>query len=240
MKFDTKAATYEAHAHIQRDLAAWLAEWLEPVLPEDSRILEVGAGTGLFTRELIGLGKVEALERSQAMIDEGRAFLPFVNWHSGDAFTLPVACCDRLYSSALLQWTTNPALTAQNWFAALKPGGRMLHGLFVAPTLPELSALADIAPPVCWQNSETWLTAFKNAGFKILGWEESRRTQSHRSAQVLLRELHDTGVTPARARLSVTQLRHLLRCYDRLYTNTQGGVRSTWSLMRFEAEKPQT
>lgn len=237
MRFDTKAATYEAHAHIQRELAAWLAEWLEPALPDDAVILEVGAGTGLFTRELLELGRVEALDLSPAMVAEGRRRLPAADWRVGDGFRLRAGCCERLYSSALLQWAHDLAEVARNWFSALRPGGRMLHGVFVAPTLPELAALDGFVAPVCWRTTDEWLGAFAEAGFEIFRAEQTVCERVHVSAQALLRELHDTGVTPARARLSAGQLRRLLRDYERLHARPEGGVRATWSLLRFEAGK---
>jgi hypothetical protein len=49
-EFDRRAAQYEQHAPVQREAAAWLAEWLPEKI--ESPALEVGAGTGLFTRHL--------------------------------------------------------------------------------------------------------------------------------------------------------------------------------------------
>ena len=49
--FGARAATYEAHADLQRDVAARLAR----LLPELARprVLELGCGTGLFSRHLV-------------------------------------------------------------------------------------------------------------------------------------------------------------------------------------------
>ena len=48
--FDRRASVYEEHAPVQREAAAWLAEWLPETI--GGPVLEVGAGTGLFTRHL--------------------------------------------------------------------------------------------------------------------------------------------------------------------------------------------
>ena len=50
--FDRRAAVYEDHAPVQREAAAWLAEWLPEKIEDPA--LEAGAGTGLFTRYLVG------------------------------------------------------------------------------------------------------------------------------------------------------------------------------------------
>jgi alkylation response protein AidB-like acyl-CoA dehydrogenase len=48
--FDRHAGRYDTHATVQREAAAWLAEWLPQII--DGHALELGAGTGLFTRHL--------------------------------------------------------------------------------------------------------------------------------------------------------------------------------------------
>ena len=49
--FDASAPSYEAHAGVQRDVAARLARLL-PDLARP-RVLELGCGTGLFSRHLV-------------------------------------------------------------------------------------------------------------------------------------------------------------------------------------------
>jgi hypothetical protein len=171
------------------------------------------------------------------MIDEGRQHLPGVDWRTGNAFGLPAACCDRLYSSSLLQWATDTDAVARNWSSALKLDGRMLHGIFVAPTLPELAEIDRSVSPVYWRTTEEWLRAFAEAGLEILRWEQTSRVQKHPSAHALLRELHDTGVTRERALLGPGRLMRLMKNYESLYGLPEGGVRSTWSLLRVEAAK---
>ncbi len=57
-RFNRAAPVYERHAVVQEAMAGWLAEWLPP---EIGTALEIGAGTGLFTRQLVG--RIESGER---------------------------------------------------------------------------------------------------------------------------------------------------------------------------------
>ena len=50
-RFDARAGSYELHAGLQRAVADKLARFLPPL--DAPRVLELGCGTGLFSRHLI-------------------------------------------------------------------------------------------------------------------------------------------------------------------------------------------
>ncbi len=236
--FGRRASTYETSASVQAWLAGWLEEWLEPGWPAGCEVIEVGAGTGLFTRRLAGRGTLRAMDLCAGMVREGRERVPGVGWTQGDALKLGPGSCDRLYSSAMLQWVGDPRTAMQTWCEALRPGGRMLHGLFVSPTLPELGELEPSAMPLRWRDVGVWREAMERAGLRVLRWETRTVEALHVSALAFLRSLHATGVTPAKPRLGAGRLRQLLRAYDERHRCEEGGVRATWTALRIEAEKP--
>lgn len=238
MRFDEKAPAYEAAAQAQRILADWVAEWLEPDWPRELRALELGAGTGLLSRHLVERGRLHALDASPRMLDQLSAKFPFVRCRLGNAFDLGEGSWDRLYSTAMLQWAPDPHLVFGNWRRSLAPGGRMLHGLFVAPSLSELSSLVPDTAAFDWRAASAWLEAARNSGLQVLRWECRPLVLRHRNAREFLRALHDTGTTPDRPLFGPGRLRQVLRDYDRGFPHPQGGVRASWTLLRFEASAP--
>ena len=74
-EFDRRASDYERHAPVQREAAQWLAEWLPGEIEHPA--LELGAGTGLFTRHLVGRTKrLVASDIAPRMVQAGIDRLP--------------------------------------------------------------------------------------------------------------------------------------------------------------------
>ena len=236
-RFQEKASSYEAHAGVQAVLAGWLAEWLEeaPGLKAASLAWELGAGTGLFTRHLVGKRflRLKAFDIAPAMVGEGRRLLPSVEWVVRDAWHLPMHACDRLYSASFLQWAPDVPSVLRSWCAALRPGGRMLHGLFTKGTLAELRELMP-GTPLAWLTPEEWLEHARTAGLFIVRSAVRKQVTHYASAHALFRSLHNTGAT-SRTRFGAGRLRALLRAYDSRFPHPAGGVVSTWEMLRFEA-----
>lgn len=237
MRFELKAARYTEAATVQGLLADWTAQWIEPAWPEDLRVMEVGAGTGLLTRHLARRGRLTATDISSRMLQEGRRRLPEVRWEIADAWNPGAVLVDRLYSSAALHWTVDPRRTFETWWRLLAPGGRMVHGLFVPPTLPELEAVGGDVFPLRWRPAAEWIDAAERARFQVHRWETKSLQQEHASVRDFLRQLHDTGVTAARPRFGAGRLRSIIKEFDRRYAGADGRVSVTWTLLRFEASR---
>jgi len=233
--FSRAAAGYHRHAHVQADLAAWLADWL----PEEraGRLLEIGAGTGLFTRHLSGWpGGVTATDLSPAMCAAGRAAVPSADWQvMGAAHPLP-GPWDWICSSAMLQWAEQPAEVFIAWRRVLAPQGRVVAGLFVAGSLPEWCAVSGDNAPLVWRTAAEWRAELARAGLRVIREDTTERVFSYSSARGFLRSLHGVGGAPKR-RLAPVVLRQKLRDYEARFSVGPGaGVRATWTFYRFEAE----
>lgn len=233
--FDRAARSYESFGFIQRELAAWLAEWL-PVQREGTAI-EAGAGTGFFTKHLLPWnGRLLATDASAAMVARGAASEPGAEWLVAPANDLPDVPANWIFSSSFLQWAEEPNDLLRLWKSRLLPGGRILSGLFVAPTLGELASLLPGSTPLQWRTPETWEEMARGAGFTLARAEALERPFVFPSALQLLRTLHGIGATPVR-RLPGTALRQAIGQYDAEFAH-DGGVRSTWTFFRFEAIHP--
>lgn len=232
--FSRAAARYDAHADVQEGMAAWLAAWL----PEErgGRALEIGAGTGGFTRHLADWrGRLVATDLSAAMCAAGRARSPRWEWRTMDAAVPLAGPWDWIFSSSMLQWATQPEGMLRAWREVLAADGRILAGLFVAGTLPELAAALGEAAPLQWQTAAAWNGMIRRAGLRIVRSESKRQEFSHPNAAALLRSLHGVGAAPER-KLSAGALRRLLADYDTRH-RTPEGVSASWTFFRFEAAR---
>ena len=140
-------------------MAEWLAQWI----PSDrsGRALELGAGPGLFTRHLLPWrGALTASDLSGSMCSAGRMSVPGVAWEEMPAEAPTGGPWDWIFSSSMLQWVADPREVFAAWHACWLPGGRVLAGLFVEGSLPELGALAGEPAPLTWRKPAEWSEAF--------------------------------------------------------------------------------
>lgn len=239
-RFNDRADSYAQAAVVQRSLAVWLAEWLEPI--EQTRrltALELGPGNGLFTRVLAPrFDCLTAVDDAPRMVEQGRCALPEVEWEVGDAWQIERLPADRVYSASLLQWCDEPMPVLSRWLSLAKTGVRMLHGFYVAPTLDEWQTIAQSQSPVRWRSSEEWIACFREAGWNVLRSESRSHVHRFPSALELVRFFHRTGATTAR-QTSAGGLRKMISAYDNRFPAADGtpGVRSMWTFFRIEVAK---
>ena len=231
--FGRAAKNYRRHAHVQAALAVWLAEWLPG--GRSGRALEIGAGPGEFTRHLLPWpGELVASDLAPAMCAAGRAALPGIEWRELAAEAPTGGPWDWIFSNAMLQWTAEPADLFAAWREQLAPGGRVLAGIFVAESVPELNALLGDDAPLPWRTAEEWRRCIEAGGLRIVREAVEPREFWYRSAGAFLRSLHGIGAAPVR-RMSPARLRRIIREYD-ARNGGIAGVRATWTFYRFEAE----
>jgi len=231
MRFDEKAPGYHAHAVPQRRFAEALAAFA-PFAPGD-RVTELGAGTGFLTRALLAQGAVvDASDASPAMVAIGRAAAPSATWSVQDAFG-EIFPCHHLATSGMLQWAPDPGSVLRSWRSAVHRGGRLLLGVPCEPGFRELRSLAGEGP-IHWRDEAQWLHLLRRAGWDVGASVVLEHPETYPSAVDFLRTLHDSGVT-GEPRLSVGDLRSLLREYARLFRAPGGGVVATWAWLMVDA-----
>lgn len=236
LAFHRKACSYDTHAHVQRDTAAWVAEWL-PSAGEFGACLEFGAGTGNFTRHLVSrFDRLEASDHAPGMVEQGRQTFPGVNWNQRDAWAPPdgPGLWDFIASCSLLQWAADPVAVLARWRRLLRPGGRHLSGIYISPSLPEFGSIMPERCPFPWRTGEAWRESFLAAGFAVTRLELRTREYIYPSARALMRQLHGTGATVTGDPLSAGRLRTLLNDYETTYRRPDG-VPATWTFCRLEA-----
>ncbi len=225
--FDRAAEQYESQAKPQAALAATLAEW---VLPEEKigRALELGAGTGLFTRRMLPwAGVYTATDAAPKMVALGRAHCPTAKWQVLDA-RIPSGLdpIDWLFACSLLQWLPEPQTVLQHWRKILQPGGRMVLAVLLPGTLGELHSLLPEVKPLDWHTATEWRSMVKHAGLAIEREQTWEKRSVHANSLELLRAVHAMGLAPHRS-VGAGRLRAALQRYNQRHV-TPGGVQATW------------
>ncbi len=230
MRFDDRADSYAAHAAPQKRFAEALAAFAP--FRRGARVTELGAGTGFLTAALLAQGvNVDATDASPAMVELGRPAVPAANWSVHNAFG-PIAKSNALASTGLLHWAADPAAVLRHWRAALPEGGRLLLGVPCDPCLNELRDLIGEGP-VRWRDESQWLALLKGAKFDVQAHGVLEAEETYPSALDFFRTLHRSGVT-GDPRFSPSELRSLLRDYDRLHAG-RDGVIATWAWLVVDA-----
>jgi malonyl-CoA O-methyltransferase len=225
--FAAHAGEYERHAFLQAEIAVRLGELLPPL--RQPKILEIGCGTGFFTRHLIdhySRGDFLITDLAPEMLDKCRAQFQSEN---GRAVQFAVmdgeapdceAGFDLIALSMTLQWFADPLEGLQRLKAMLKPGGLLLY--------------ATLAPDSCFE----WRDALDGCGLRqgMISMPElpgvvDRVTQEviYDSGVDFLRALRSIGATtprPGYAPLPPGSLRAALRRLDRDHE-----ARVTWQIV---------
>lgn len=161
--FDRAAASYDAHAVLQREVCDRLLERLDFMKVIPRRIVDLGAGTGYGLQHLqvrFPSANLLGLDLAPAMLRRARAKFPASSWGQRLAARLTSAtfasvefvCADMerlpfkpnsldlIWSSLTLQWANDLEGTLRDCHRSLAPGGLMMFATFGPDTLKELRA----------------------------------------------------------------------------------------------------
>lgn len=232
--FSKYVKTYDRHAQLQKNMAERLAS----LLPETSSetILELGCGTGVFTRHILArpFGALILNDIAPAMINhlKSRNEIPAnTKVIAGNAEQMDFPPVDMIVANAVFQWFHNPKKTIRRLRSALNPGGRLIFSAFGPKTLKEFRQVGNIKSPINMPSFGQWKKLL--GGLKIVESYSETRKVFFADALTLARNLQQIGAAPFRM-TTTSELRKLIKNYDMAFSTSQG-VYSTWELYYFSA-----
>jgi malonyl-CoA O-methyltransferase len=224
--FGARAASYEEHAVLQRAIAKRLVCLLPPL--RRPRVLELGCGTGLFSRHLLARypdGTFVLTDLAPSMVEESRRNLAGlgekrVSFEVMDA-ARPTAGgpFDLIATSMTLHWLADPVAALTTVRQHLAPGGLLIYATISGKSFPEWRQVLTT------QGSPIGLTDIPDLPGIVL---EERLVPDSEALGFLRRMKAIGGLTPREgyAPLSAGALRRAIRAADENHCG-----RITWHIV---------
>lgn len=197
-RFRRSVESYEENAPVQRKIADYLFGLLGRFLDyPPQRVLEIGCGTGLFTRRMREIVQPDALYVND-LVEEmchktaGRCGIPAAHCLAGDIEEREMpGTFDLMVSASTFQWFARPRETFRKLAAHLTPGGLLVFSTFGPRNMPELRPFTP--------NGLKYLSYGEYADalsgqFEILCFREQCERLYFAEATDVLRHLKKTGV----------------------------------------------
>jgi len=164
-----------------------------------SAILDLGCGTGLFTRRIreeLRDTRVVGCDFSSGMLQRASRAHTEVEWVRGNALELPFTeeCFDTVISTEAFHWFAHPREAIAQIHRALAPGGQLLLA-FINPPSPLVSEVARIGSrllgdPLLWPTRHRLRDWLEQADFQIEFQNRIRRLPGGRVLPPVLTAAH--------------------------------------------------
>lgn len=249
-RFSTAASTYDNHSGLQARVARHLLDLLPTGLELDS-ILEVGCGTGLFTRLLtkqFPAANLYVCDVSKQMLRRARRKLNdnSIHWLVADARQLRITRkFPLLTSSASFHWMRPLSTLFANLRQQLQPDGRLTFSLMLRDTLRELHRVRkQVAPEKSPGDRLPSVTrvvdSLRENGFQLISRHREEFRQKYSSGRGFLKALNEQGVTggemiaPSEP-LTPAELEELVDLYETEYSVEGRQVVATYDVLFLDA-----
>jgi len=244
---------------LQREVADRLMAHLEFSKINPQRVLDIGCGTGYFTRLLrsrFGRAHLTAVDIAPGMLHAARANQPRrmpwagqTRYALADAAALPFADAsfDLVASNLAMQWVTDPPIMLAEMRRVLAPGGLLLLSTFGRRTLGELrQSLADFSHQhaslvLPFPDVTSLGDALMKLPVELPVTDTDLFTLTYSDPMALVRELKGLGASSSAIRnrppglYGRRLLRHLEDDYVARHRNEDGRIRATFEVLYAQA-----
>jgi len=200
--FGSASGTYDSASRLQKAMGDTMLARI-PENFEPTSILDLGCGTGWFTRKLANQypnAAVTGADLASGMLQQAQARSPeTITWLNADAEQLPLAdnSADLIFSNLMIQWSARPETVLAECQRILKPGGTLAISTLLHGTLEELKqAWAEADPGQPHVNRFTHHTDWQQLTSRQLPGstlETATLTLPYDSPMALNRELKHLG-----------------------------------------------
>lgn len=255
--FSRAASTYDQVAVLQREIGHRLLERLELIKLDPNYILDLGGGTGFFSRALnvhypkaniinsdIAEGMVAFAQKLDARSNTLQSFV----CADGEYLPFQNQTMDFVFSNCTLQWFLSPEMVLQEIYRILKPNGLLLFSTFGPDTLKELRS--SFAKLDAFNHVNTFIDMHTigdlllHLGFQDPVMDMEMITLTYQNINGLLRDLKLMGAqhvnTSDRRGLSTKKnFDKLSNCYE-AYRNEEDVLPATFEIVYGLAWMPET
>lgn len=249
--FDRAASSYDEVAILQREIGGRLLERLDLIKLQPQRILDLGAGTGVYSLALAQRYKqaqIISLDLAPAMLHRSRHRLPLLSrWfgkHSfvcADAEQMPLAdnSVDLVFSNLTLQWCNDLDRVFGEIQRVLRPGGTLLFSTFGPDTLKELRRSWAVVDGDVHVNAFIDMhdigDAMMRARLSDPVMDSEALTLTYRDIKDAMRELkamgaHNVNAGRSRALTGKSRLQQLAAAYEQ-FRRTDGTLPVTYEVV---------
>lgn len=246
--FSKSAYRYDEHASIQRLAANRLIE----EIPENNfrQILEIGCGTGIYTRllkERFGFSRIRAVDISEKMIRVAREniWAQNVEFEIGDAEKIALdEGYDLITSNSAMQWFESIESALQRYANVLNKGAWFVFSSFGPLTFAELAAaLKDIRTRrelfVASRNflDKAELRRILSKFFNKVSVKEIITQEEYPSLKDLLENIKYTGSRGCITGCDYIWSQRLLKAVEDAYMDNHGRITATYQIFLCRAER---
>lgn len=240
--FSRAAASYDAVAELQRTVGNALIERL-PTGLQPSRWLDLGSGTGYFSRTLASRFSASeglALDIAEGMLRHARPLGGAAAFVAGDAESLPLRgeSVEFIFSSLALQWCEDFAAVLREATRVLRPGGIFAFSSLCSGTLQELrdswQAVDGFAHVNRFRSFEAYQQLCAASGLDLVGLDVQPQVLHFPELRQLTGELKALGahnLNPGRpgGLTGRARIRALIDAYERFRTTS--GLPATYQVV---------
>ncbi len=192
-RFREALGSYEKAALVQAEMAESLLSTVKALGLSPSRVLEIGAGTGLFTRKFLAAGPKCSLYLASDIVPECGPFFEALRCHfivaDGERPPFRAGSFDLVVSNATFQWFLSLGEAFKKLAELLTPGGILAFTTFGPATMAE--TMPPERPPALKPTGE--ILALGAPYFKPLRAKSWRKVLYFRTPKEVLEHIRKTG-----------------------------------------------
>lgn len=223
--FNRAATSYDSQAVAQHSIVKRLAEMIDNCnIEPNGRVLEVGCGTGLLTKEIAHNLKPAQLTLNDISPQMGAVATQYTDaeFICADAEEFPFEGeYDLIASSSAMQWFVSPESFIEKMASRMTPGAVMAISTFGVDNLIEITSLSGKG--LEYPSVERLREMFERASLRIEEFVEEKITLTFATTRDVLAHLRETGVNnTSTSKLSFKQTKEMLHEYERRYKTKDG------------------
>lgn len=222
-QFEKNMDKYNENALVQIELAQKLTDALCEYRCNFRRILELGSGTGILSREILKRLSYEQyfandlVEKSKKYLDK---IIPEYTFIYGNAQKIKPNCkMDLIISNAMFQWFNSLEGAVEHFSGLLEKNGLLAFTTFAPENFKEIREVTGLSLEY---KSTDYIKDILSKNYEVLHLEEYTRILKFKSPLELLAHMKNTGVNSLSAKsLTFKEVKEFCDKYTELFPDNR-------------------